>query len=254
MKKFDLRNGDLVVNRAGYIGVVDRGPSNKIWFKNHGSISLKEYEMDMTHKENSVCDIMEVYRDCKERMVLKHKVMPIYCRDGEWKYSSKEEQELLGKSWVEYMQQRIIKEQERQEYRKNNRIDIVAQGFYGNRTGTAIVRDEVKYFIRGYISEDLYDDEAIANVNLQYVPTPGNKDIVIVYDQYQEDEYVNVEFPKRYERDNEKYRELWGEDMEMYVTCMIPELNLTLHTRCFACRIDENGVLQSLQDGDSKRV
>lgn len=41
--------------------------------------------------------------------------------------------------------------------------------------------------------------------------------------------------------------------MSVNVSCKIPELNFEIHTRCFACRIDENGDFQSLEAGDGEK-
>ena len=70
---------------------------------------------------------------------------------------------------------------------------------------------------------------------------------------FTEDEYVNETFPRYYERDAEEYKKRTGKELAMYVSCEIPEINLTLHTRCFACRIDESGELQSLENGDGEK-
>lgn len=74
--------------------------------------------------------------------------------------------------------------------------------------------------------------------------------LVIVYDQNQEDQYINVKFPERAKFHKEKY----GEDIEMRTSCEIPEIGFKIHTRCFACRVDEAGQLQSLQREDSEIV
>lgn len=133
---------------------------------------------------------------------------------------------------------------------KNNCISIIAQYFYGNRTGTQLERDRIDYFLRGELSRDLYGPEDIQDVVRKTVRVPGTEHIVVVYDQTQEDRYVNVEFPKIYAQDGADYLERWGEELKMHVSCEIPEIGFKIHTRCFACRMDENGVLQSLKDDD----
>ena len=136
---------------------------------------------------------------------------------------------------------------------KNDRIFIISQVFYGNRTGTEVSRDEVDYFLRGETDRKYFCPEDIRDVERRFVRIPGPGNIVIVYDRTQEDSYVNVEFPEAYARDGRHYKEVWGEELKMHVTCEIPEIGFTLHTRCFACRMDENGVLQSLERDDYKR-
>ena len=133
----------------------------------------------------------------------------------------------------------------------NNTIRIITQGFYGNRVATEIERENVNFFLKGILSPELFPD-GDKNVNRKIVRVPTTDNIVIVYDKNREDEYVNEEFPEIYARSGAEYKEHTGKEMTMYVSCEIPEINLTLHTRCFACRIDENGELQSLENGDSK--
>ena len=135
----------------------------------------------------------------------------------------------------------------------NNSISIISQFFYGNRAGTEIGRDWVDHFLRGQLSRELYGAEDIQDVVRKTVRVPGSEHIVIVYDQTQEDRYVNEDFPETYARDGAKYLERWGEELKMHVSCEIPEIGFEIHTRCFACRMDENGVLQSLEGDDYKQ-
>ena len=135
----------------------------------------------------------------------------------------------------------------------NNSIFIISQFFYGNRTGTEVERDWVDHFLRGHISHEHYSPIDIQDVVRKIVRVPGSENIVVVYDQTQEDRYVNVEFPEIYAEDGEEYLERWGEELKMHVSCEIPEIGFKIHTRCFACRMDENGVLQSLEGDDYKQ-
>ena len=136
---------------------------------------------------------------------------------------------------------------------KNNSIFIIAQYFYGNRTGTEVDRNEVDYFLRGEISREYFQPEDIQNVERKFIRVPGSENIVIVYDQTQEDEYVNEEFPRYYAEDGADYLARWGEELKMHVSCEIPEIGFKIHTRCFACRMDDNGILQSLVGDDYKQ-
>lgn len=135
----------------------------------------------------------------------------------------------------------------------NNFIFIISQFFYGNRTGTEVERDWVDHFLRGHISREHYSPIDVQNVVRKTVRVPGSENIVIVYDQTQEDRYVNVEFPEIYAEDGAEYLARWGEELKMHVSCEIPEIDFKIHTRCFACRMDENGVLQSLEGDDYKQ-
>ena len=133
--------------------------------------------------------------------------------------------------------------------KNNTSIFVIAQGFYGNRTGTEIHREKVDAFLRGNMDGILDSDEV---VDRKIFRVPGAEHIAIVYDQNQEDEYVNVTFPERYAENAEEYRSRTGKEMTMYVTCEIPEIGFKIHTRCFACRIDEGDELHSLEAGDYK--
>ena len=135
---------------------------------------------------------------------------------------------------------------------KNN-ISIISQFFYGNRTGTEIARDWVDYFLRGHLSREHSSPVDVQDVVRKIVCVPGAEQIVIVYDQTQEDRYVFEEFPRIYARDAADYFEYCGKELKMPVTCEIPEIDFKIHTRCFACRMDKNGILQSLKEDDYKQ-
>ena len=137
--------------------------------------------------------------------------------------------------------------------KKENTIFIISQFFYGNRTGTEITLDWVDHFLRGQLSHELFGPEDIQDVVRKIVRVPGHENIVIVYDQTQEDRYVNEEFPRYYAEDDADYLARWGEELKMHVSCEIPEIGFKIHTRCFACRMNEYGVLQSLEENDYKQ-
>ena len=134
--------------------------------------------------------------------------------------------------------------------KKNDSIFIIAQFFYGNRTGTEITLDWVDNFLRGQISREIYGPKDVQDVVRKTVRVPGPKNIVIVYDQTQEDRYVNEEFPRYYAEDGADYFARWGEELKMHVSCEIPGIGFKIHTRCFACRMDEAGNLQGLEEND----
>lgn len=133
----------------------------------------------------------------------------------------------------------------------NNTIAIITQAFYGNRTGTTIKAQNVKKFLLGYVDDDLSTSPGeLESMNVEYILVPNSDNIAIVYDKHAEDEYINVSFPETYERDGAEYLARWGEELKPHITCEIPEFNFKLYTRCFACRINECGELQSLQEND----
>lgn len=132
---------------------------------------------------------------------------------------------------------------------RKNYINVIAQQLYGNRTGTQICKDKINFFLKGSLSPELFpgDDKTVAQT---IVRIPNNEHIVIVYDQAQEDKYVNVEFPEIYALHGADYRKRWGKDLKMKVSCKIPEIGLTIHTRCFACRMNSTGNLEDIQPED----
>ena len=132
-------------------------------------------------------------------------------------------------------------------------INVVAQQFYGNRTGTEIRTDKINYFLKGILSPELFPGED-QTVDRRIARIPNDEYIVIVYDQNQEDEYVNIKFPAIYASDGEGYRNRWGEELKMHVSCEIPEIGFKIHTRCFACRVDHSGELQGLEPGDIEKL
>jgi hypothetical protein len=81
---------------------------------------------------------------------------------------------------------------------KNNtdKIFIISQHFYGNRTGTEVRRDWIDHFLRGHISRDLFGADDIKDVKRKVIHVSGSDNIVIVYDQTREDAYVKEEFPE----------------------------------------------------------
>lgn len=131
-------------------------------------------------------------------------------------------------------------------------INVVAQQFYGNRTGTEICTDQIDYFLKGILSPELFPGED-QMVDRRIVQIPNDDHIVIVYDQNQEDEYVKIQFPAIYASDAEAYKKRWGEELKMHVSCEIPEIGFKIHTRCFACRVDRTGELQDLEPSDIEK-
>lgn len=134
--------------------------------------------------------------------------------------------------------------------KRRDLIFVVAQQFYGNRTEIEIERNKIDYFLHGYLD---YSFSKPAT-DLKIVHVPGSEHVVVVYDQLQEDEYVNVIFPEKYAEHGAEYKEFTGKEFAMHVSCEIPEINFKIHTRCIACRIDHEGILQSLVEGDGKFI
>ena len=174
---------------------------------------------------------------------------PIWERDEAWECPSENEREEQHRIAVERNRAEFKASLERAAEARKDMIFIVAQGFYGNRTGTEIRRDGINHFLEGNLSPELFPGED-EKVDRRIINVPGSDNVVIVYDQNQEDEYMNVTFPEMLAEYGEKYREDTGREMTPWVSCKIPEIGVELHSRCFACRMDENGEFQSLEDGD----
>ena len=255
--KKDLMTGDIVVERNGALAVVIKTEKEEyLLYSNSGYDCLGDYNDNLAYmysdKEEDPTDIMQVYRASAGAISFLdyEDEEPIYERDCSWTKPTEKE---IAKAQSEVgiqSKQHMEREKEIIAERKKNLIDVIAQHFYGNRTGTTIRRDEVDRFILGYLDESLTINKPIDRT---IVKVPDTDNIVVIYNQLEEDRYINVDFPRYYAEDGEYYRETWGEELKPHVSCEIPEINFKIHTRCIVCRIDENGVLQSLEDGDGEK-
>lgn len=124
-----------------------------------------------------------------------------------------------------------------------NKIYVISQGFYGNRTGVEIDREEVDRFILGYVDSSTPVNEEQFDRTIVHIPNADN--IVIVYNKHQEDEV------------RKKQRELWEtERREPKPLAFISEgeeNDIEIYSRCIVCRVNEDGEFESLRDGDDKR-
>lgn len=119
---------------------------------------------------------------------------------------------------------------------KNELICIISQAFYGNRTGTEIRRENIDRFILGYQTDDFDVTEAIDRT---VIHLPGSDNLVLVYNKYQEEERLKV-----------KERALREDNYVIKPLAAIPELNLEIYSRCVVCRMNADGVFESLAEGD----
>lgn len=246
----DLKTGNIVVNREGTLGVVIN--EFYIIYQNHDRDWMEDFLEDLSYfdEDKAEYDIMEVYEEgsFSDYMVNKR----LWQRDEDWQRPIKTERKMTieeTKAKIKAMKTARLEENAT----LNKCISVMAQQFYGNRTGTEVNRDEVDYFLRGCLSREVYKFEDLSDMDRRIVHVPGAEHIVIVYDQTQENEYINVEFPETYKRLSAWYREGTGREMTMPISCEIPEIDFEIHTRCIACRIDKNGVLQSLENDDYKK-
>ena len=119
---------------------------------------------------------------------------------------------------------------------KNELICIISQAFYGNRTGTEIRRENIDRFILGYQTDDFDVTEA---TDRTVIHLPGSNNLVLVYNKYQEEERLKV-----------KERALREDNYVIKPLAAIPELNLEIYSRCIVCRMNADGVFESLAEGD----
>ena len=111
----------------------------------------------------------------------------------------------------------------------NETLTIMAQAFYGNRTITTIKADKIDSFILGYIDSSLMDDRDAIDRTIIKVPNTDN--LVIIYNKYEED----------------KYRE--DEDVTR-PTVIMPEKDVTLYSRCIACRLNDDNSFTDITKED----
>ena len=123
---------------------------------------------------------------------------------------------------------------------KNDYIFIMVQGFYGNRTGTEIKKEDFDYFMLGYVDKPSYPIDT-SNFDRTVIRLPKNENIVFVYNKFKETEIL--EEREYYSR---KGRHLAKPVVE------IPELGIKLYSRVIVCRMDSDGELKSLEPEDHK--
>ena len=121
----------------------------------------------------------------------------------------------------------------------NNTISIVAQAFYGNRTGTNIKKEDVDSFILGNL-DGINGSNDIVNRTIVRVPNTDN--IVIVYNKHEEEKRL---------KDKEDY--FAKDNYELKPVVVIEEDGIEIYSRCIVCRINDNGELESLKDGDYEK-
>lgn len=119
---------------------------------------------------------------------------------------------------------------------KNELICIISQAFYGNRTGTEIRRENIDRFILGYQTDDFDVTEAIDRT---VIHLPGSDNLVLVYNKYQEEERLEA-----------KEGALREDNYILKPLASIPEMNLDIYSRCIVCRMNADGVFESLAEGD----
>ena len=97
-------------------------------------------------------------------------------------------------------------------------------------------------FIREYIAVVEGDvSPSDGKIDLPIGRVPGSDNLVLVYNKFREEKRLR-----------EKERLLEVENYELKPLAIIPELDLTLYSRCIALRMDKDGNFSSLQNGDGR--
>ena len=115
---------------------------------------------------------------------------------------------------------------------KNKTIGIIIQAFYGNRTYTETKEEDIDYIVLGYLDKSKISPKEKFDRTIIRIP---NSKCVLLYNKYQEETYLSRRDP----------------DYTPKPLATIPELNLSIYSRCFICRIDDNGNLESIQPEDN---
>lgn len=119
---------------------------------------------------------------------------------------------------------------------KKEHINIIAQAFYGNRTGTEICTENIDRFILGYLDDTV---PAAEDIDRTIVHIPGSELLVLIYNRHKEEASRSLK------------KRAWEE--AQYVIkplAAVPELNLEIYSRCIACRMTAFGEFQSIEDED----
>ena len=241
MKKNELRNGDIVITRDGFMGVVIKTEVEEyIMYSNEGGYDLLEdYNEEMVHEyDPEEANIMQVYRaDSGVCSFFDYEDFePIFERDDAWTRPTKEEMEAREEVKKIEHEKEKAEMKKRMENAQKHLITIMTQAFYGNRTITQIKKDGVDGFVLGNVDGDVMTWQ---KVDRTIVRVPGTDNLVIIYNGIKE-----VEALQR------KEKALKEKGYEMKPLAVIPEENLEIYSRCIVCRMNEIGELESLQNDD----
>lgn len=117
-----------------------------------------------------------------------------------------------------------------------NTILVMMQGLYGNKVLTEISENNIDYILQGILDKKLLGLFHKPDRSIVEIP---NSNCVLVYDKYQEEEQI-------------KNAEEFGYSPKPLV--IIPALNIKIYSRCFVCRISDNGKLTSLENEDIELI
>lgn len=218
MNKQDLKTGDIVVLRNYNLGVVIL-EKDIILYQYSGYDDLDMFNDDLTSSDDDVrFDIMQVYRgyhNSPVSFISYEDEELVYTRDLDFKPITQTNEAIYENPIV-----------------KNNDdlLVVIMQAMYGNRTEIHLKEEDIDYYILGYLTKDLPITEPFDRTIIR-IP---NSNCVIVYNKYQEVKVLNRK----------------DETHHPKPLASIPELNITLYSRCLMCRIDDNGKLQSIKNED----
>lgn len=125
------------------------------------------------------------------------------------------------------------------ESKNEKSITIIAQAFYGNRTVTEIDVKDIDNFILGHLSDVL---PVVEPIDRTVVVIPGTDNIVLIYNKYQEEEEL--------QRKNKLLKE---EGYVLKPLAEIPEIDLVIYSRCIVCRMNEEGIFESIEPDDKDK-
>lgn len=125
----------------------------------------------------------------------------------------------------------------------NNRLKILVQGFYGNRTVTEINKEDFDSFMLGHIGKRLLNPDK-EKVDRTIVRVPGAENLVIIYNKYEEEKCLCElqEFVQNLKRSEDRFNP----------SVVIPEKGIVLYSRCIVCRMNAKGEFESLEKDDFK--
>lgn len=236
--KKDLRTGDIVVLRDRELGVVI-AEKEVILYQNIGMAFLDDYFEDLLYDrlyEEPENDIMEVIRGWFGSPISfldPHDGQLVFKREDELGFIEK-------KDCSDEASMETAAAPAENPCKKSDYLTIIAQAFYGNRTMTSISPKNIDRFVLGILDNSIEISEPIDRT---IVRIPGSDNMVLVYNKYQEEKRL---------REGEKL--LREEGYKIKPLAVIPELNLTLYSRCIALRMDENGEFGSLQEGEGEFI
>lgn len=244
MTKNELKTGDIIVTRAGYLGVVLKD-EEYILYQEIGMDLLDEFNDDLTfaYPDYSNGDVMQVYRGCS--FIDLDDNDPYWEREENWKRPTAEER-YAREAMEEEMRQAVLELLRGENTEKavlngvgDDRILIVSQAYYGNRTETDIRRENIDNFILGYQSDET---KIMEPIDRTIIRIPDTDNLVMIYNKFMEEERLL-----------KKAELLEKENYHLKPLAVIPELGVELYSRCIVCRMDENGEFDSLQDEDYEK-